>query len=237
MKKALYAFVFMIFSAPLAAQAQSFEYVVEHQHALLNCSGTLYISAEKIEYQTTHKEDARVWRYEDIQQIKVVSPTKLEITSYEDQKRMLGRDRVFKFKLLVGQLSPEVTALFINKSKYPVATSVMPETAEAPKYEVAVKHLHTFGGCEGVLKIYPDRMTYESKDQTEKSRYWRWTDIQSISRTGPFHLSITSFELQFGGPTKSFNFALKERLNDAMYDYLWEKINRVTYPLPRLPEP
>ena len=234
MKKTFYVILFIIFAVPLAAQAQSYEYVVEHQHTLLNCSGTLSISADKIEYQTTHKEDARVWRYEDIQQIKVVSPTRLEITSYEDQKRMLGRDRVFKFKLLVGQISSEVTALFINKAKYPVATSVMPETDEAPKYEVAVKHLHTFGGCEGVLKVYPDRMTYESKDQTEKSRYWRWADIQSISRSGPFQFSITSYELQFGGPTKSFNFALKERMNDSVYDYLWERNNRVS--LPALPD-
>src|SRR5262249_40293662 len=152
-------------------------------------------------------------------------------------KRMLGRDRIFKFKLLVGQISPEVSALFVNKAKYPVATSVMPETAEPPKYEVAVKHLHTLGGCEGVLKIYADRMIYESKEQTEKSRYWRWADIQSISRFGPYQFSITSFELQFGGPTKSFNFALKERMDDTVYDYLWAKINRVNYPLPRLPEP
>jgi hypothetical protein len=230
MKKILYAIFLMFLSAPLAAQAQSFEYVVEHQHTLLNCSGTLTICADKIEYQTTHKEDARVWRYEDIRQIKIQSPTRLEITSYEDQKRMLGRDRIFKFKLLVGQISPEVSALFVNKAKYPVATSVMPQAGEPPKYEVAVKHLHTFGGCEGVLQLYSDRVVYLSADKSENSRYWRWSDIQSISRSGPYQFSITSFELQFGGPTKSFNFVLKERMDDAMYDYLWEKINRVSLP-------
>ena len=158
MKKILYAILFVALSAPLAARAQSFEFPVEHQHTLRNCRGTLYIGTDKIEYRTAHKEDARVWRYIDIRQIKVKSPTTLAITSYEDQKRMLGRDRIFKFKLLDVQISPEVSALLVEKAKYPVATSVLPEAAEPPKYELAVKHLHTFGGCEGVLQIYTDRV-------------------------------------------------------------------------------
>lgn len=232
MKRILYAMSLLILSAPIMARAQSFEFSVEHQHTLQDCRGTLTITADKIEYQTVHKEDVRVWRYLEIRQIQVISPTKLEITSYEDQKRMLGRDRIFTFKLLDGQISPQISALFIEKTRYPVATSVMPVTAESPKFELAVKHLHTFGGCEGMLKIYADRVVYQSADKTENSRYWRWSDIQSISRSGAYQFSVSSFEQQFGGPTKTFNFELKERMDEAVYDYLWEKTNRVTYPLP-----
>jgi hypothetical protein len=223
--------ILMILSAPIVAQAQSFEFSVEHQHTLRSCRGTLTITADKIEYQTAHKEDSRIWRYLEIRQIQVISPTKLEITSYEDQKRMLGRDRIFKFKLLDGQISPEISALFIEKTKYPVATSVMPETTESPKFELAVKHLHTFGGCEGMLKIFEDRVVYQSADKTENSRYWRWSDMQSISRSSLYQFSVSSFEQQFGGPTKTFNFEMKERMDEAVYDYLWEKVNRVTFPL------
>jgi hypothetical protein len=235
MKRILYAMIWMILSAPLAAQAQSFEFSVEHQHTLRDCRGTLTIKADRIEYQTVHQEDARIWPYKEIRQIKVVSPTQLEITGYEDQKRLLGRDRVFKFKLLDGQISPEISALFVEKTTYPVATSVMPETSGSPKFELAVKHLHTFGGCEGRLRIYADRMVYQSADKTENSRYWRWSDMQSISRSGAYQFSVSSFEQQFGGPTKTFNFELKERMDEAVYDYLWEKMNRVTYPLPPAP--
>jgi hypothetical protein len=235
MKKILYAIILLILSAPIVAQAQSFEFSVEHQHTLRSCRGTLTITTEKIEFQTAHKEDSRLWRYLEIRQIKVVSPTKLEITSYEDQKRMLGRDRIFIFKLLDGQILPEISALFIEKTKYPVATSVMPETSESPKFELAVKHLHTFGGCEGMLKIYADRVVYQSADKTENSRYWRWSDMQSISRSGAYQFSISSFESQLVGPTKTFNFVLKERMDETVYDYLWGKVNRVTYPLPPAP--
>jgi hypothetical protein len=231
MKRILYAFILVILSAPIVAKGQSFEFSAEHQHALRNCRGTLSITAEKIEYQTAHKEDSRSWRYVEIRQLKIVSPTELEITSYEDQRRMLGRDRIFKFKLLDGQISPQISALFMEKTSHPVASSVMPETAESPKYEIAVKHLHTLGGCEGRLRIYVDRMIYQSADKRETSRYWRWSDIQSISRSDPYQFSLSSFESQFVGPTKSFNFVLKERMDDALYDYLWEKINRVIYPL------
>jgi hypothetical protein len=232
MKRILYAMILMMLFTPIVAKAQSFEFSVEHQHSLRSCRGTLTITAEKIEYQTAHKEDSRLWRYLEIRQIKIVSPTKLEITSYEDQRRMLGRDRIFKFKLLDGQITPEISTLFIEKTSYPVATSVMPETAELPAFELAAKHLHTFGGCEGVLKIYADRMLYKSADKTENSRYWRWTDIQSISRPGPYYFSLSSFESQFIGPAKSFNFELKEKMNEVIYDYLWGKINPVTYPPP-----
>lgn len=232
MKRIIFATILMILSAPILAKAQSFEFSVEHQHTLRNCRGTLSITADKIEYQTVHKEDSRSWLYVEIRQIKVVSPTELEITSYEDQKRMLGRDRMFNFTLLDGEISPPISALFIEKTKYPVATSVMPETADAPKFELAVKHLHSLGGCEGRLKIYADRIVYESTDKKENSRYWRWSDLQSISRSGAYQFSISSFEAQFVGATKSFNFVLKERMDEAVYDYLWEKLNPVSYPLP-----
>ncbi|MEW6127485.1 MAG: hypothetical protein AB1757_10660 [Acidobacteriota bacterium] len=232
MKRVLFAMILFILSVPMIAQAQSFEFSVEHEHTLWDCRGKLLITADKIEYQTPHKEDARVWQYQAIRQIKVVSPTKLEITSYEDQKRLLGRDRIFKFKLLDGQITPEISTLFVKKTDYPVATSVIPETAEPPKYELAVKHLHTFGGCEGFLKIYSDQVVYQSTDKAEKSRYWQWGDIQSISRSGAYRFSLSSFERHFAGQTKTFNFELKERMEEVVYDYLWGKINKVTYPLP-----
>jgi hypothetical protein len=231
MKRILYAIIWMILSTPIVAMAQSFEFAVEHQHALRNCRGKLIITPDSIEYQSDHKEDSRIWRYLEIRQIKVVSPIRLEITGYEDQKRMLGRDRVFKFTLFNGQISTAISALFIEKTKYPVATSLMPETPELPRQEIAVKHLHTFGGCEGVLKVYADRLLYQSADKTENSRYWRWSDIQSISRSSPYQFSVLSYEPKFGGPTKSFNFALKEKMDEAVYDYLWGKVNQVTYPL------
>lgn len=214
----------VFFFAPKLVMAQSSEYQVEHQHTLRNCRGTLIIRAEGIEYKTAHKKDSRSWRYVDIRQIKVESPTALEIVTYEDQKRMFGRDRIFKFRLLGGQITREVSALLMAQAKHPLVTSVLPVSGGTPTFEIPVKHLHTFGGCEGVLRIYPDRAIYESKDQPTDSRYWRYSDIQGFGWPSRFRFEITTFEDKFGGPTKVYNFQLKEDLPAQAYDYIWVRV-------------
>lgn len=213
------------FSSPQLVSAQSFEFTVEHQHALRNCRGTLTITPDKIEYKTTHKKDSRTWRYIDIRQIKVESPTVLEIVTYEDQRRMLGRDRIFKFRLLVGQITPELSALLMAEATHPLVTSVMPMSDGAPTFELAVKHLHTLGGCEGVLRIYPDRVTYESRDRPSDSRFWRYTDIEHFGHPARYRFEITTYEDRFGGPTKVYNFQLKEEFPARAYDYLWVRVH------------
>ena len=62
------------------------------------------------------KEDARAWRYSDLRQIKIESPTSIELVSYEDQKRMFGRDRVFKFKAIEGGASQRTLPFSIETS-------------------------------------------------------------------------------------------------------------------------
>src|SRR5262249_30230407 len=163
--------------------------------------------------------------YKDIQQIKIESPTVLEILTYEDQRRMLGRDRIFRFRLLEGKITPEVSALLVAKASRQVATSVAPASDGEPKFETAVKHLHAFGGCQGTLKIYPDRVSYESADKPEHSRYWRYSDIQGFGRPARYRFEITTFEDKFGGPTKVYDFQLKEDLAASAYDYVWVRVN------------
>jgi hypothetical protein len=213
------------FLAPKLVSAQSFEFSVEHQHTFRNCRGTLTITSDKIEYKTTHKKDSRTWQYIDIRQIKVESPTTLEIVTYEDQPRMIGRDRIFKFRLLEGQITQEVSALLMAKATRPLVTSVMPVTGGSPTFEMPVKHLHTFGGCEGVLRIYSDRVTYESTDEPTDSRYWRYADVQNFGQPTRYRFEITTFEDKLAGPTKVYNFQLKEEFSARAYDYLWLRVN------------
>ncbi len=206
--------------AAKSAMAQSFELLVEHEHTMHNCRGTLVITPERIEYRTDHKKDARSWRYTDLRQIKIESPVSIELESYEDQKRMLGRDRVFKFRALEGEITPEIGALLMERATRPVVTSMAPATESAPVFEVPVKHLHSFGGCVGTLKIYPDRVVYESKDMPSDSRYWRYSDIRNFSQPERFRFEIVTFEDKFGGP-KAYNFQLREELPATAYDYVW----------------
>ncbi|MBI4469419.1 MAG: hypothetical protein HY650_08880 [Acidobacteria bacterium] len=209
---------------PRLAVAQTHEFQVEHQHTLRDCRGTLIITPDTIDYRTTHKKDSRSWPYVEIRQLKVESSTRLEIVTYEDQKRMLGRDKIFKFRLLQGQLRPDVVALLMAKSTHPPATSVMPVASGTPAFQIPVKHLHTLGGCEGLLSIYPDRVTYESKDKPTDSRYWRYADIHNFGHPTRYRFEITTFEDKYGGPTKVFNFQLKEDLPARAHDYVWVRV-------------
>lgn len=211
----------ILFTIPAAAQ--TFEFQVEHEHMRRGCRGTLTITPEKIEYKTDHKEDSRTWSYTELKQIKIESPTSIELVSYEDQKRLLGRDRVYKFRVLEGEISPETSALLMAKATRPLVTSVMPEAAGTPVFEAPVKHLHRLGGCVGTLRIYPDRVVYESKDMPSDSRYWRYGDIQNFGQSERFRFEIVTFEDKFGGP-KAYNFQLRDELPARAYDYVWARV-------------
>ena len=136
---------------------------------------------------------------------------------------MLGRDRVFKFKLLEGEISPEISAFLMERATRPLVTSVAPAPDGELRFEVPVKHLHKFGGCLGTLKIYSDRAVYESKEMPQDSRYWRYSDIQDFSQSERFRFEIVTFESKFGGP-KAYNFQLREELPAQAYDYVWVRV-------------
>src|SRR5262245_40874985 len=218
----LILFVALFFAAQ-PAMAQSYEFAVEHDHTFGGCQGKLIITPERIEYRTEYKEHSREWRYTDLRQIKIVSPKKMELASYEDRKWRMGLDRIYEFKLLEGEITSEISALLVERATRPVVTSVAPAPEGAPAFEVPVKHLHRFGGCIGTLKIYPDRVVYESQDTPSDSRNWRYGDIQNFSKSERFRFEIATFEDKFGGP-KSYNFQLREDMPATAYDYVWERV-------------
>jgi hypothetical protein len=221
-RRALLVTLTLLFAAVPAA-AQSYEFPVEHDHMLRSCRGTLVISPEKIEYKTAHEKHARTWRYVELQQVKVESKTRLELLTYEDEKRLAGRDREWGFRLLEGVITPEISALLQAQSTRPLGASVPPAPEGSPRFEVPVKHLHKLGGCSGALRIYADRVAFESTERPDHSRFWRYTDIQNFSQSERFRFEIATFETGIGGP-KSYNFQLKRGLPARAYDYLWERV-------------
>ncbi|HLG16178.1 MAG TPA: hypothetical protein VJH03_16970 [Blastocatellia bacterium] len=211
-----------------AALAQEFSFPVRHDHAIGSCRGELMINAEGVEYKTSNKKDARKWTYTDVKMIKLVSPTEVEVLSYESSRATFGRDKTFDFRVLKGEVSKDVSDFLLARVSRPLATSFV-KSEEKEQYAIPVRHRHSFGGDQGTLKIYADGVTYESI-RTKDSRRWRWTDIQSVSRMGPYQFAITTYEPKFGGPTKTYNFDLKERMDDTVYDYLWARLYKPTLP-------
>lgn len=210
------------------AFGHEFKYRVQHEHAIKSCKGELVINQEGVEYRTENKKHARKWPYIDIEMIKLRSPRKVELLTYESTRVKLGLDRTFEFKLLDGEVTKEVSDFLLGRVDRPFSTTFV-ASEEKPQYAIPVRHRRSFGGDQGTLKVYADRVIYESQ-KPESSRYWRWSDIKGFSRIGRYELSITTFEPKLGGPTKTFNFDLKEEMSDAMYDYLWVRVYRPTLP-------
>lgn len=214
--------------------AENFEFSVRHHHAFRDCRGTLKISGAGIEYQTSHGEDARTWKYDEIRVIKVESPTEITLLTYEDQKRFLGKDRAFEFTLLEGNISGDLSAFLLSKVPRPVSLAVLPESGKSV-FEVRVKHLHTFGGVPGVLRVYPDRVLFQASRESD-SRVWRLADIQRFGQPDRYRFQITSFVPKAGGPTEVYNFQLLNELPEGVYDYLWVRLHPSSYYSPGQPK-
>ena len=216
-----------LFAFVLQANAQEFRYQVRRDKLVGHAEGELIISAERVEYRAKKEKDGRMWAYKEIKLFEVLSPTRLRIRTYEDGSRWkLGKDRDFTFDIVGAQLTQEVSDFLRGRIARPFVTSFTTEGGD-PTAQISVKHLHRFGGCQGVLKVYPDRLSYEADDRHD-SRSWLWKDIRSISRPDKFRFEVVTYEPQFGGPSRSFNFTLKEEMPDATYDLIWASVFRPT---------
>jgi hypothetical protein len=204
---------------PLAAQ-QRFELAVDHLHTLRNCRGTLVISPDGVVYRTEHKEDGRQWHFADIQSIKVVAPDTIEIFTYEDQPWMFGRDRIWKFRLLQGEIPAEVSALLVEKASRPAVTNLTVGGAAPPLFTIPVKHRHRLGGCDGTLKIFPDRVVYESADVPKDSRSWLYSDLDGFAHYERFLLELITYEHAQGTATRTYDFELKTDLPPQAEAYI-----------------
>jgi len=202
-----------LFTEFLAAQTFT---VIHVKRLLLDGEGTIEIGADGIVYRAKIENHSRTWRYQDIQHFDRIGQQEIRILSYEDGS--FGRDRSFHFRITDGELTDEVFHTVRDRLNKPVTNRVVPEIS-SPLYEVPVKHQHTFGGCEGVLKFTEDIIVYQT-EHAEDAREWRFgQEIQSVSSMNPYHLEIRVFEnnRREYSNTRIFRFSLKEPLDQDFY--------------------
>ena len=211
----------------ISATAQEFKYQVELDRPIGHRDGRLIISDKNIEYLAAKRPgESRTWEYEDIRLLEILSPTKLRLWTYKDRYMQLGGDQSLTFRLIDGQLDQNISNFLRERIKRPFVTSFV-EADENALAEIPVKHSHRTGGCEGVLKVYSDRLVYESRTGHD-SRTWLWTDIRSVGRTDIYRFDVETFEPQVGASSRSFNFVLKEQMPDKTYDLIWARVYRPT---------
>jgi hypothetical protein len=168
-----------------------------------------------------------VWTYTDIKLFEILSPTRVRIWTYQNRKLLLGQEESLTFKIIDGHIDQQVSDFLRERITRPLVTSLTEEPESAPLAQIPVKHLHRFSGCQGVLKVYADRLVYEALDGHD-SRSWRWADIRAVGRPDIDRFEVLTFEPQIGGPKRSYNFILKESMPDRIYDLIWSRVFRPT---------
>lgn len=206
------------------AAQQTFEFPVEHQHLFRNCRGTLFISAEELTFRTDHRQDARRWAYPEIRSIRLVAPAVIEIHTYEDQRRMLGRDRIFRFRLLAGEIPVEAATLLAARSAHPLVTNLDPAAVDTPLYTIPVKHRHRLGGCDGTLSVFTGRVSFVSADVPADSRSWRFADLEGFAHIERFRLEFITLESSWGSDYRTYEFELKCGIPEAAVDFIRQQL-------------
>jgi len=218
----------LLFLTPAFGQGQ-LSYRVWHAHAGVLRKhrtgefGEIAFSDTGVSFKA--KPHSWAWAYQEIQQLKLSGRT-LTVLTYADNKWKLGADREYRFELEPGKSFADAYA-FLRSRMDQRFVAAMPGAVAGELWEIPVKHLLRFGGEEGVLQAGAEAIVYKAAKDGE-SRTWRYEDIENISSSGPFQLTITVYERAktHYGDLKGFNFQLKERLDEGRYNQLWLSLNR-----------
>lgn len=166
------------------------------------------------------KGHAWTWTYDDIQELRL-EPEKIHILTYKGSRLRLGADLEFEFR---GNL-PVNDLYQLWRSRMDQRFVAQLAEPSAVEFTLPVKLLQRFRGSHGTLAFGADLVVYSSPGD---SRTWRYSDIDNISSSGPFQLTITTFERARAdyGNRKGFNFELKEPITEARYNQIWFQIEK-----------
>jgi hypothetical protein len=209
-----------------ASVVQGASHEVQHDHLRGRGAGTLTVTNTGISFRETgrHEEHSRDWKWTDVQQL-VLSPTEMRVLTYEDQKWRLGRDREYVFTGLAKDFVEALSGWFRTHLGQRFVEAVA-ETI-ASRWQVEARLQKKFSGTAGTLTATGDQVIFATK-RGDESRTWRIDDVDSISSSGPYDLTITTYERSgFGrADRRDFHFQLKERLPESSYNALWRSVNQ-----------
>lgn len=212
--------------APAPGQAETYTYKVKHNHTVGSCQGVLIVGENDIRYQSDYRGDSRIWTYLDVRKVESPSLRKLRLQTREEQVMQLGRDKVFEFEFIDGEVTDELYNFIVNRIARPPATEP-PRNPPGGRWEIAAKHGHTFGGCEGTIKITDNYIEYVTANANH-ARVWKFLDIKRLETSSAYRLDVYTYEdnpWQFGRD-KIFRFQLKEPLEPDVQEFIRKRMHR-----------
>ncbi len=202
------------------------EFQVEYRRPFKNESGRLRFDEAGVHYHGTRVLD---WDYGEIQQIRLGRQT-IQLHSYEDSKWRLGRDKVYSFKLLEGEVDAQLAAQ-LRETVSGILVSSLDDQWASPLFRFPVKRVRGWFGEEGVLEIGEQGIRYQSS-QPDRSRSWGFEQISSFAQPSRREFELVAEEVGMGGSHRTFRFQLKAPLPASIYDFLWPRIHSaISYPV------
>ena len=199
----------------IALACQAAQFTVRHPHRpwKSGCTGLMTIDATGVSF-AGEKDHSWSWKYDDIQQLRL-SPESIRVVTYRDRKIHLGADQSYE---LTGEIPAESIYPTLRDHLEQRLVAAIGETSESAAWSVPVKRLGTITGSEGTLAFGADSIVYTTGNRAA-SRTWRYEDIDNISSSGRFQLTIIT-------PEKNFHFQLKQPITESRYNDLWLSIEK-----------
>jgi hypothetical protein len=214
------------------AGAAELNIAVRHPHVRKGGAGEIRIGESSISFREAGKKQkhSREWAFDDIQQL-FVSPSVLRVLTYEDADWKLGSDREYEFDRLPDGAAQQILAAVRGHIDERRLVAALPDSAIKPIWQVKAKLLDGWGGSEGVVLIGGDSVVYKTNER-DASRTWHFDQIDNVSSSGPFDLTITTFERESSRSSgrRDFRFQLKTGLAEDRYNALWRRLNESRLP-------
>jgi len=178
-------------------------------------TGTLVVDAHGISFQPD-KGPALNWPFAEIETL-FLGSRKLSVKTFEPRGWPRPGTRQVDFDIQ-SNIPPAIAAHLAERVQKP-SRNGDPVEKRAAFASLPAHHRSSWGGgSNGVLRFHDGGIDYVS--QTGKDgRSWRWTDIQTLTSSDPFHLIVFGY-------VETYSFDLKHPLQQKIYDRLTDEIYR-----------
>ena len=188
-----------------AAAALAAQFPLRHQHVHGECAGILTVDQSGVSFAGP-KGHAWKWPLLEIQQLKI-SPDGVSVLTYVHDRRFVFAGAAPAAEL-VAMLRDRLGAKLVAAIAVPESGALM----------IAARELHP--ESQGTLAIGGASIAYQAAAPGE-SRTWRFVDIETLSSSGEFELTIRTLE-------RTFHFQLKEPLAEGRFDAIWMELQKKT---------
>lgn len=174
--------------------------------------GVLSITGSGISFQPVHGLQLH-WPFQEIRTFDL-APRSLVLTGYQNRPWHLHGDRKFRF-VIASPVPPAVAAGLAARVGKPSENGLASRSAPTVA-EIAARHRTLGGGTNGILRLRETGMDYVTRSG-KGERSWRWADIETLTLTDPYHLSVGAYR-------GTFALELKQQMNRQLFDWLWNKV-------------